>query len=244
MGVRMIMEARSESVHSVEYVQPRWEFLLRKGGNLGFAILLFTLAIGIIVIPSETGDRRVVAFIFGPVLIAFSGLIVYQWLFVKPYRLFGDGIQYSFRGVQFWPYSDIRDAQLLTGRRGRPAFLFVTHRDGTKIVVGRLFWTKNVTFKSHEFDRVATLVQRNVERKGARPAVPWSAEAWAAVEPLFLRGGLVAQMEKRAQAEGVPIIDAAFVSRAISADKGLRRAFAISLVTTEAEKQRKQKRAI
>ncbi len=120
----------------------------------------------------------------------------------------------------------------------------MTHRDGTKVVIGRLFWTKNVTFKSNEFDRVANLIQRNVERKGARPAVPWAGDAWATVEPLFLRGGLIAQLEKLARVQGVPIIDVAFVSRAISTEKALGQAFAVSLVTTQAEQKRKGKGGI
>src|SRR5438128_5039969 len=111
------MEVSSGSVHAIEYVQPRWEFLLRKGGNLGLACLLFAAAVVIMVNSSGTDDRRLVAFTFGPALIVLGGLIVYQWLFVKPYRLYDDGIEYSYRGVQFWPYSDIRDAQLLSGRR-------------------------------------------------------------------------------------------------------------------------------
>ncbi len=120
----MTMEASSESGHRLEYVQPLWEFLLRKGGNLGLACLVLAIGIGIMVFASDTGDRRLVAFIFGPALIALSGLVMYQWLSVKPYRLFDDGIEYSYRGVQFWPYSDIRDVQLLSDDAATPRSLW------------------------------------------------------------------------------------------------------------------------
>ncbi len=74
--------------------------------------------------------------------------------------------------------------------------------------------------------------------------MPWAGDAWATVEPPFLRGGLIAELEKLAQVQGVPIIDVAFVSRAISTEKALGESFAVSLVTTQAEKKRKGRRGI
>lgn len=82
------------------------------------------------------------------------GLVFMYWVRVRSYRLSDNGVGFYYRGIQVWPYSEIRDARFLAVRAKSPNSLAVTRQDGVKDILGGP-WTKNVTCRARDFKTVS-----------------------------------------------------------------------------------------